>query len=440
MTEKVLTKPVKTMKPATLLSKVFSAINRQREIYSNGVAGRKPRIPIDLNELQKQAEARMSKGGYTYVAGGAGREDSVRSNRSDFQRWQIQPRMFRDVSDFDTSIELFGQKLPTPFLLAPIGVLDMAYRNGDIATARAAAKLNVPMIFSNQASASMEAMSKEMGDSPRWFQLYWSKSYELVESLVNRAEQSGCSAIVVTLDTTMLGWRIQDLDLGFLPFMQGLGIAQYTSDPVFQKLMNEPITEESPSTPITFSTLKTLLALARNYPGSFYKNLTSGEPLRAVRKFTSIYTNPALNWEDLKFLRKRTSLPILLKGILHPEDAKIALDYGVDGIIVSNHGGRQLDGSISSIRALPEVLEAVGDSVPLLLDSGIRGGADVFKALALGAKAVCLGRPYVYGLALGGEAGIQEVIRNFAADFELTMRLAGCRNIKEISCANLLKS
>ncbi len=411
----------------------FPASERQKQIYVGGMSGQMPLVPFNMAHLEKKAKEKMSPKAFAYVAGGAGLEDTIRNNRSGFGKWKIIPRMLRDVSERDTSIELFGQKISTPLLLSPVGVLDLAHKEADIGVARAAAATNIPMIFSNQASAPMEQTAKAMDDSSRWFQLYWSKSNDLVASLVSRAEACGCSALVVTLDTTMLGWRIQDLDLAYLPFLRGRGIAQYTSDPVFQRLMDEEDDDTQNSSKITFDTISNLIELLRNYPGGFWKNLRSKRPLKAVRKFINIYSRPSLTWDDLPFLREHTKLPIILKGILHPDDAKKAVDQGIDGIIVSNHGGRQVDGSISTIEALPDIVKAVDGSIPVLLDSGVRGGADMFKAIALGAKAVCIGRPFVYGLALAGERGVVEVINNFKADFELTMGLAGCRAVSEIS-------
>jgi lactate 2-monooxygenase len=347
--------------------------------------------------------------------------------------------MLRDVSVRDTSIELFGIKLQSPILLAPIGVLELAHPNADVAVAKAAAAMNVPYIFSNQASRPMEEVSSVMGNSHRWFQLYWSKSNELIKSFVQRAEKCGCTAIVVTLDTTMLGWRTRDLDVAYLPFLEGKGIAQYTSDPVFQELMNEaePRTKRS----ITLYSIAGLLKIIKSYPEkNFLTKLVSGRPVKAVQKFISIYSNPALAWNDLKYLKDVTKLPIILKGILQADDARKAIDFGMNGVIVSNHGGRQVDGSISSIDALPLVVEAVQNKIPVLMDSGIRGGADIFKAQALGARAVCIGRPYVYGLAVAGEQGVKEILQNMLADFELTMGLAGCKNIAEITRENIFIS
>ncbi|MEM7373296.1 MAG: lactate 2-monooxygenase [Bacteroidota bacterium] len=412
----------------------FSATDRQRKMYISGISGKRPEIPTDLNELEAAAQSAMSPQAFAYIAGGAGIGKTIENNRSAFDQWRIVPRMLRDVSHRDTSVELFGRKLAVPVLLSPVGVLDMAHAEADIAVAKAASTLSIPMIFSNQASRSMESCAAVMGDGPRWFQLYWSKSNELVASLVHRAEASGCEAIVVTLDTTLLGWRIQDLDQGYLPFLRGKGIAQYTSDPVFQRLLDEPETEEAPKPEqINLATIQTLIEQVSNYPGNFWQTFRSKRSMAAVRTFVSIYSRPSLTWENLAFLKEQTSLPIVLKGILHPDDARKALDYGMDGIIVSNHGGRQVDGAIGTLDALPGIVEAVNSKIPVLMDSGVRGGADVFKALALGAKAVCIGRPFVYGLALGGETGVSEVIRNLWADFELTMGLSGCKNIDEIN-------
>lgn len=418
-----------------------NAPDRQKEFYIKGLSGIKPSIPVDLNQLAAKAQEVLTPEAFAYVAGGAGVESTVQSNRSDFGDWRIHPRMLRDVSVRDTSIELFGERYPAPFLISPVGATEIVHPEADLATAKAAAATGIPMIFSNQASVDMETCAAAMGDSPRWFQLYWSKSNDLVASLVSRAEACGCKAIAVTLDTTLLGWRIQDLDLGYLPFLYGKGIAQYTSDPVFQKLLDEPEEEGAVALnpKITAETIANLLDIMSRAPGSFFDNLRSKRPLKAVKTFTQIYSRPSLTWEDLPFLRKHTKLPILLKGILHPDDAKMAVDHGIDGLLVSNHGGRQVDGSISSIRALPGIVEAVNGQIPVIMDSGVRGGADIFKALALGAKAVCIGRPLAYGLGIAGTYGVQEVLKNLMADFELTMGLAGCKNVGEITREMLVK-
>jgi lactate 2-monooxygenase len=403
---------------------------RQADIYLAGVRGQKPSVPQSAAALERRAEREMSKEGFAYIAGGAGLETTMKANRAAFERVRIVPRMLRGPATRKLEAELFGRALPAPLLLAPIGVLEMAHRDADVAVARAAAAEGVPMIFSSQASRPLEECAAAMGDAPRWFQLYMSTSDELVRSFVSRAERAGCEAIVVTVDTTMLGWRLRDLDLGYLPFLAGKGIAQYVTDPVFQRLVDDaPPPERGPVTP---AAVRALWRLARAYPGSTSANLRSPRPRQAVRTFLDVFARPSLNWQDLAIVRDATELPILLKGILHPNDARRALDEGVDGIVVSNHGGRQVDGAIASLDALPAIVEAVGGRAPILLDSGIRGGADVFKALALGATAVLIGRPYCYGLAVAGESGVREVIQNFGADFDLTLGLAGCASLAEL--------
>ena len=369
---------------------------QQTSIYVAGVSGSRPRVPTDATMLEERARDAMTPEAFAYVAGGAGTGATMRANRAAFDRWRIVPRMLRDVSERDSSVELFGRTLPAPFLVAPIGVLEMAHRDAERAVARAVRGLDVPMVYSSQASVAMEEVTEILGDSPRWFQLYWSVRDELVESFVGRAEACGCEAIVVTLDTTILGWRTRDLDLGWLPFLRGMGIAQYTSDPVFTRLLSEPAGDlEQPEPKPNLAALKVLVQLVRNYPGPFLDALRSGRARAAVQRFVQIYSRPSLTWDDLPFLRERTKLPVLLKGILHPDDARRAVDEGIDGIVVSNHGGRQVDGGIATLDALPAIVEAVDGRIPVLLDSGIRSGADIFKALALGARRSCsAGRTY----------------------------------------------
>ena len=375
----------------------------------------------------------MSRQAWAYVAGGAGAEGTIDANRAALDRWRIVPRVLRDVSARDTSVTLFGRAIPTPLLLAPLGVLELVHRRADLAVARAAAAEGVPMIFSNQASVPMERCAVAMGDGPRWFQLYWSRSDEVVRSFVRRAQRCGCDAIVLTLDTTMLGWRPRDLDLAYLPFLRGRGIAQYTTDPAFLASLDEPL--EAPLAPRPRANVRLLRAaweMVRRHPGSLTRKLRTGVPRAAVQRFVATYSRPSLTWQDLGFLRDLTQLPILVKGVLHPDDARRAVAAGMDGLIVSNHGGRQVDGAIGALDALPDVVGAVGGRVPVLFDSGVRGGADVFKALALGAAAACVGRPYAYGLAIAGEKGVREVLQNLRADFDLTMGLAGCASVREV--------
>jgi len=406
---------------------------RQTAIYLAGARGIRPRVPVDAERLEQAAQRVMSRDAFAYTAGGAGSESTLRANRAAFDRWRIVPRVLRDVSARDASIELFGRRLPSPIFLSPIGVLELMHRDADLAVARAAASIGVPMVFSNQASVPMEACAAAMGDAPRWFQLYWSKDDELVESLVHRAERCGCGAIVVTLDTALLGWRARDLELGHLPFLLGKGIAQYTSDPVFMRKLHDPLDGPVPVRGrVTLHALRSAVTMARRIPGGALRNLKSGDALAAVRRFIATYSRTSLTWDDLPFLRARTRLPIVLKGVLHSDDARRAIDAGMDGVMVSNHGGRQVDGSLASMDALPAIVDAVAERVPVLMDSGVRGGADVVRALALGARAVGIGRPWAYGLALAGEEGVREVLGNIVAELELTMALAGCATVADI--------
>lgn len=409
----------------------------QGAIYRAGALGRRPVVPVSPGALEAAARKAMSPEAFAYVAGSAGLESTERANRDAFDAWRIVPRMLVDVSKRSAGITLFGREHPTPFLVAPIGVQEMAHPEADLATARAASALQVPMIFSTQASVPMEQTAAAMGETEHWYQLYWSSNDELVASFVGRAEKAGAQAIVVTLDTQVLGWRTRDLDLAYLPFARGLGIAQYTSDPVFTRLVEERAKQPFDRPRPSLGAIRTLLSLTKHYPGDFRSNLRSPLPRAAVDVFLDVFSRPSLTWSDLATLRDMTSLPVVLKGLQHPEDATKALDAGVDGIIVSNHGGRQVDGAVGSARALPEIVAEVNGRVPVLFDSGIRGGADAFKALALGATAVCIGRPYVYGLALAGEQGVRAVLEHHLAELDLTMALAGTPSIADITAAAL---
>lgn len=401
---------------------------RQTEIYVTGVGGARPLVPVSPEALERRAARRMSSAAAAYIIGGAGTEATMRANRAAFERVRLAPKVLGGIGSRDLSVSLFGRTHRAPILLAPVGVLEMVHRDADLAVARAAAREGIGYIFSNQASVAMEDCAAAMGDAPRWFQLYWSSDDDVVRSLVSRAEKCGAEAIVVTLDTTLLGWRARDLDLAYLPFLRGLGLAQYLTDPVFRsKVPASP--PETGFKPKGRGIVAAALSLVRK---GGQHGLSMNEMRAAVAHFTATYSRPDLNWSDIERLRDMTRLPILLKGLRRADDAKRAAELGVDGIIVSNHGGRQVDGEAATLDVLPSIVAAAGGG-PVLLDSGIRSGADVAKALALGARAVLIGRPYVYGLALAGEGGVAEVIRNIVAEFDLTLALCGVGGANELN-------
>ncbi|PWC29039.1 alpha-hydroxy-acid oxidizing protein [Teichococcus aestuarii] len=411
----------------------------QASIFTAGFAGRRPVVPSSAEALERAALRRMGGKARAYIAGAAGLERTAAANRAAFDHHRILQRVLRDVSARRLSVGLFGRTLPLPLLLAPIGVLDMAWRQGDLAAARAAAAEGLTFIASSQSSVPLESIARACGTGPRWFQLYWSSSDALMESFLRRAEAAGYEAIVVTLDTTQLGWRPRDLDCGHLPFLRGRGIANYVSDPVFQGLP-PPEADPGERPRLGPGALPSVLALLRAWPGGTLQALAAPrQVMQAVQRFIALYSRPDLTWADLPRLRRATRLPILLKGILHPDDARRALDAGMDGIVVSNHGGRQVDGAVASLDMLAPVAEAVAGRVPVLFDGGIRTGSDVVKALALGASAVLLGRPYVYGLALAGEDGVRAVLQGLAAELDLTLALMGCPGLDGLDGSALVR-
>lgn len=417
--------------------------DRQNAIYRAGVFGHVPTVPTDAARLEERARAVMSKRAWAYVAGGAGEGATMRHNREAFERWRIVPRVLHGHTTRDLSTTVLGSDLPSPLLLAPIGAGGLVHRDSDVLIAQGAAATGTPYVFSSQGSTPMELTATAMLGTPFWYQLYWSTDEALVDSMIARAEACGAKALVVTLDTTMLGWRPQDLNLGSLPFAQGIGIAQYTSDPRFAEIVRARLaaaagSEAAQKARVTMAAVRSLISIARNHPGDLRANLRSPEPRAAVETFLGIYSNPGLSWDHLATLRGRTSLPIVLKGVLHPDDAVRAYEAGVDAIVVSNHGGRQVDRAVASLDALVAVREAVGPAPTVLFDSGIRTGADVFVALALGADACLIGRPHIYGLALAGADGVRQVIENLTAELDLTMGLSGTPDIAAITREQLV--
>jgi lactate 2-monooxygenase len=355
--------------------------------------------PVSPEEWEQRAREALEPAAFDYVAGGAGEEATMHENLAAFSRRRLRPRMLVGTDERDLSVELLGLASPAPLLLAPIGVLSIVHPDAELAVARASAATGVPLVVSSAASTPLEEVASETGATGRWFQLYWFSDRQLAGSLVRRAEEAGYGAIVLTVDTLSLGWRDRDLRNGYLPFLGGEGLAQFFSDPVFRESLDAP-----PEDDVQTAAIRALLT----------------------------FPNLGLTWDDLAWLREQTALPLLVKGVLTAEDARLAVEHGVEGLVVSNHGGRQVDGAVASLDALVEVREAVGAGYPLLVDGGIRRGADVLKALALGADAVLLGRLYVYGLAVGGAEGVETVIRRLAAELDLTMALSGVTSARDV--------
>jgi lactate 2-monooxygenase len=365
----------------------------QVSLYLEGMLnGNAPALTTNLVQLEDRARDVLSPEALGYIVPSAGNGATTRANRAAFDRRRIVPRMLRGARERDLSCTVLGTAMPAPVLLAPVGVQSLAHPEGELASARAAAALGVPFVHSTAASHSFEEVAAASGEGPRWYQLYYPTDLDVCRSFLERAKASGFTTLMLTLDTTILGWRPADLDRGFLPFLKGEGVANYMTDPAFLSKLEKPVEED---------------------PGA------------ATFLWAGMFPNPGLRWSDLPFLREHWDGPIVLKGIVAVEDAELAVEHGMDGIVVSNHGGRQVDGSVAALDALPAIAEAVGDRLTVLFDSGVRTGTDVVKALALGAKAVLIGRPYLYGLALAGQSGVEHVLRCLLAELDLALTLSG---------------
>ena len=371
-------------------------------IYRKGMLeGETPEYPVSYEDLRERAHEEMSEEARAYVHGGAGAEKTFRREQ-DFSEWRIVPRMLQGVEDRDLSAEFLGDEIDFPVMLTPLGVQGLVHEEGELGTARAANELGVPFILSSLSSTPMEDVSEALGDTPKYFQFYWSSDEDVARSFLRRAEEAGYDGIVLTVDAPILGWRERLVERGYYPFLEGEGVANYFSDPAFRSRLDAP---------------------------------PEDDPEAAVEEFLEIFGDPSLTWDDLSFVFENTDLPVHVKGVLHPDDAVRAVKAGADGVGVSTHGGRQVDGSVTALEALPGVVDALenaGDDVTVTFDSGIRRGSDVFRALALGADACLLGRPFVYGLALGGQEGVEHVLETVLADFDLTMGLAGRDEATEI--------
>jgi len=378
----------------------------QNAIYNAGLSGVVPKLPVDYATLEQRASAAMPPSVLGYVQGGCGDEFTQRNNADAFRHWGMTPRMMVDCSRRDLSIELFGMRLPSPIFMAPVGVIGICTQDGhgDLAAARASAETGVPLMASTLSNDPLEHVAGALGETPGFFQLYTPKDKALAESLVRRAEAAGYKGIVVTLDTWVTGWRPRDLNVANFPQLRGAVLMNYFSDPVFRAMLARPPEEDG-------------AAAVRQWAGVFGKVLT---------------------WDDMAWLRSLTTLPLILKGICHPDDARRAIDAGADAIYCSNHGGRQANGGIAAIDMLPGVVAAAGE-VPVLFDSGIRSGSDVVKAIALGARAVGVGRPYAYGLALDGAAGAAHVLRCLLAEADLLMAVNGWPTIADVRAAGAVR-
>ncbi|MFQ3318151.1 MAG: lactate 2-monooxygenase [Natronomonas sp.] len=369
-------------------------------VYREGMhEGKSPDHPVSYEDLREAAHEAMDETARAYIHGGAGAEETFRKEQ-DFSEWRIVPRMLQGVSERDLTTEVLGQEIDYPAMVTPLGVQSLVHEDGELATAAACDELNVPFILSSLSSTSMEDVAEELGDTPKWFQFYWSSDEDIARSFLQRAEDAGYDAIVVTVDAPTLGWRERLIERGYYPFLEGEGVANYFSDPEFRSQLDEP---------------------------------PEDDPEAAVDHFLDVFGDSSLTWDDLEFVFENTDLPVHIKGVLHPEDARLAVEHGAEGVGVSTHGGRQVDGSITALEALPAIVDEVGDEATITFDSGIRRGSDIYKALALGADACLIGRPFIYGLALGGQDGVHHVLENLIADFDLTMGLSGRDNTQSVN-------
>ncbi|CAL1713661.1 unnamed protein product [Somion occarium] len=390
---------------------------------------------VSVEEIERAAREKLKEhpNAFMYSFGGAGTNSTHAANLAEFKKWKIIPRMLRNVTERNLETTIFGEKLNSPLFVAPIGVQGIVHPDGECGTARAATKIGVPFIMSSASSRSIEAVAGASGSGHRWYQLYWPRSDDVTVSLLSRAKASGFTTLVVTLDTQILGWRPHDIDYSYLPFAHGVGCQIGFTDPVFMaRFGQQPAShDDHPEFPYDYKKIDAAIVA-----GDQDAILKSKIATAWIGETTSGYFR---SWEDLKFLRKHWDGPIVLKGIQAVQDAELAIEHGIDGIVVSNHGGRQIDGAIPSLYALRQIctnpkIKAAQESgtLAVLFDSGIRNGSDILKAIAIGAQAILLGRPYVYGLAVGGEAGVEQIIKSILADLEITLGLSGYKNLEEI--------
>jgi lactate 2-monooxygenase len=405
-------------------------IQYESSIYSAGLHSHRPPFTFQSNEWEQLAIARLSASSKGYVYGNAGAGSTHEKNIAAFKKYGIVPsRLVPSRKDSegnnlfsDCSTSLLGQKLDFPIVLAPVGVLRIFHPEGEIAVAKAAASVGVTYIMSTASSTSIEDVADANGsDGQRWYQLYWpaNEHNEITLSILNRVKKAGFKALFVTLDTYVLGWRPTDMDNGYNPFIHAdrIGTEIGFTDPVFRDHFKKKHGYEIDD--------------SKHNPSVDQEGGAVGV---AAKEWTAtVFPGHSHSWDDIKFLQKHWDGPIVLKGIQTVADAKKAVEAGVQGIVVSNHGGRQQDGGPASLSMLPRIVDAVGDKLDVLFDSGIRCGADALKAIALGAKCVLVGRPFVYGLTLGGEEGVKHVIRSLCGEIIMNMHLAGLPTLKDVN-------
>jgi (S)-2-hydroxy-acid oxidase len=355
--------------------------------------------PVCIDDIAAIARQKLDRNAYNYYVSGADGEQTLTDNVEAFKRYRFRPRFLRDVSKIDTATSILGETISFPVCVAPTAMHRMAHPEGEAATARACIKYNTCMTLSSWSTVRIEDVAKRSGDGLRWFQLYVYKDRALTASLVKRAEAAGYKAIAVTIDTPIVGKRLNDNRFGFdLP--SHLTLANFDMESTGSLLSEER---------------------AKKGTGS------------ALQRYTQRMTDTSLSWKDITWLMSITSLPVVVKGVLTAEDARIAVELGVKGILVSNHGARQLDGVPATIEVLKEIVDAVCGKCEVYLDGGVRRGTDVLKALALGARAVFIGRPVLWGLAYKGQEGVEKVLQLLKDEFSLAMMLSGCTSVSSIT-------
>lgn len=382
-------------------------IEYEKQIYQRGLFFEKPSITCESTKWEELAKEKLSAESAGYIWGSAGTRETHNKNLSSFKKWSIVPNRLVKADLPDLSTKIFGETLPFPIAIAPIGVQRIFNPEGEVAATAAAANVSVPYILSTASSTSIEKVAESNGAGNRWYQLYWpaNEHNDITTSILNRAKAEGYKVLVVTLDTYLLGWRPSDMDNGYNPFLRAdsIGVEIGFSDPVFQKY----------------------------FKNKYGKEISEDVQTAAAEWAGIIFPGISHDWDDLKFLQKHWDGPIVLKGIQTVADAKKSVNAGVQGIVVSNHGGRQQDGGAASLAMLPKIYEAVKGKLEIIFDSGVRSGSDIAKALALGANLVLIGRPYAYGLALGGKEGVEHVLKCLLGELELTLHLAGIPSVSK---------